>query len=405
MSAELKIKNPCFSDVYLLIWTLFSFGFVYCHATEAVYMYETSRFWTPVMALSAALLAGSFFLKKGISVKRLLASVLMCGLLALITLKIWNKQFIVQTLFLLMGQFVDFDKFIKYDLKLKAVLFGSVVGLCLIGVLDNYIGNFYDGTVKMALGFTHPNTFACFGFAILAEWLYVRSRKITIVEILLILAGFAAIVYFAAARTTSYTFIAVLALYMLYKFFPKIFNLRIVHAAFVLITPMVTVLSFAATYLYGHGNRFARKLNELLSERLSYSWHFLSQYGLSLFGRKMEFTSTRTSKDTGASAMILDNAYVRCGLMYGILFLILFCAAYMFFFHWCMKKKHIDLALFALYYILIGLGEAYTVNMFYNLSMICILGTLQLKELHDPWKLQFDRIFNIKPHKIITFRR
>lgn len=404
MFENLKKGKLYFSDFFLIIWTFFSIGFVYFHSTEAVYMYNTERFWSPTLILTAALLIIMFFFKHRISSKKMIVMVLLCGLSLLIFLKMHGILFAVQILFFVIGQFVDFDKFIKYDLKLKAVLFGSVVLLCCAGILNNYIGNFYDGTVKMALGFTHPNIFACFGFSILIEWLYVRAKKITIGEILLILAGFAVIVYFAAARTTSYTFMAIFVLYMLFRFFPKIFNLRIVHAAFVLITPVLAVSSFAATYLYGHGNRFARKLNELLSERLSYSWYFLSHYGVSLFGRKMEFTSTRTSKDTGAIAMILDNAYVRCGLAYGIIFLVFFCVAYVMFFHWCIKKKHIDLALFALYYILIGLGESYTISLFYNLSIICMLGTLRLYDLHDPFKLKIEELFGKKKH-ILVFRR
>ena len=375
---KIKIIALSFTEkAFYILWTLFSVGYFLLHETEMYYMYDTGKYLGVIVNLTIISLLLVLFLQNKFSKKTFISYALFLLVVTLIEFSIKNQIFLVYILFIMVAQFVDFEKFIRYDLKLKTVLFFLVIFLCLIGFLDNYTA-LSDSQMKQSLGFTHPNKFCCFAFTILMEWIYVRFEKIKLPEWILIAASCLIIKEIGASRTMFYVFVLVFGLFILAKMKQEIFYNRIVHFIFVIITPLMAFLSFATTYLYAQGNSHMLALDELMTHRLLFQARFLEKYDINLFGQNIELVGTRGANLLGSERAILDNAYIKCALMYGAVFFIMLCAMYSILMHQFLKRRRADLALFALFFVLYAFGESYVLSVLYNVTLLCFLGIEQM---------------------------
>lgn len=277
----------------------------------------------------------------------------------------------------MVAQFIDFKRFVRYDLILKTVIFLTVISLCMVGFLDNYTA-ISESQIKQSLGFTHPNKFSCIAFTILVEWIYVRFEKIKIYEWVLIAIGCYYIKSIGASRTTLYVFMLIYVLFILAKIKPELFYSRIVKLLFVLITPFMAFLSFFTTYLYSKGNIYMYVLDNLLTHRIQFQAQFLEKYAIKLFGQNIVLTATRTSTYYGTERAILDNAYIRCVLMYGMIFFVMLCALYSILMYQFLNRRRVELAIFSLFFVLYAFGESYMLSTLYNVTLLCFLGINQM---------------------------
>ena len=62
------------------------------------------------------------------------------------------------------------------------------------------------------------------------------------------------------------------------------------------------------------------KYNEILTGRLYLASEFLRKYDINLFGNDVVTVGARVAKQQHTMAMILDNAYIRCVIFYGVVF-------------------------------------------------------------------------------------
>lgn len=97
------------------------------------------------------------------------------GVAFLIVLPNNSLSFMIMVLFIILAQHMNFDKLIRYDLMLKVFMLFAIVGMCLVGITDNYSA-VANGTYKQSMGFTHPNTFTCYVLTVIMEF-YVSSSK------------------------------------------------------------------------------------------------------------------------------------------------------------------------------------------------------------------------------------
>lgn len=105
------------------------------------------------------------------------------------------------------------------------------------------------------------------------------------------------------------------------------------------------------------------------------------KYGISVFGRNIEFVSSRAAQLQGISSEILDMAYIRGPILFGSIFSILIFLGYMTLVKKCLdinsedgeiRGINIGLALFITYYVVLGLGENYLLNPVYCVPMVLI---------------------------------
>ncbi|MDE6847821.1 MAG: hypothetical protein K2J44_00535, partial [Ruminococcus sp.] len=198
----------------------------------------------------------------------------------------------------------------QFDMKLKLSIVIIVVELCLSGFIDNYSAEI-NGNFKQALGFGHPNTFGALCYTILIEYIVINLNSMKFLHF----AGIWGLWYLALAisssRTMGYTFAIIYIFLMLYKYFPKFFYKLPIKIGFIIVTPLMMIVSFLAVKMYDNGASWAVQLDDILTARLSSASMFLQLYDIKFFGQEVETVSTRAANMYHTRSMILDNSYVR----------------------------------------------------------------------------------------------
>ncbi len=359
--------------LFLTLWTLYSVLFFIFSASEVPFDYDVTTFykycsWGIVFLQFIALL-----LTEKWDRNTFLKLAVFLALMFIIELIITDRTLLIMILFIVLGQNIAIDKLMRYDIKLKIGLLVIIVGMSLLGIVQNYSNDFYSG-YKQAYGFGHPNTFTCYVLIILIEWLCLRYKKMRWYDWLGVLASWTIVMLIGGGRTSGYTFLVVFLLYWVATVVPKLFYTKVSTILFAIVTPVMAAFSFWMTYLYGEGNSIAVLLNTVVSGRFRYANLALETYGIKLFGQEIEFTGTRAAALNNTTAFLVDNAYVHSALVWGGVAFILLIVLYSILFVKLLKAKRIELALLCLFFVVLGVGETYMLSVVYNLSLICLLG-------------------------------
>lgn len=375
------------TSIFYILWTIYSVCYT-LSSSEFSYKINLrilNRF-VPYISI-AGLFFGLFLLKK-FKLKKALTLSLFALLVILMELMEKNMTFLIYAMFIMVAQRIDLYQFIHYDFKLKIISCTFVVSMCLLGVINNY-KPFINGSQKMAFGFLHPNTFCFYVFVILMEWMIIRFKRMKAIDWIAIIIIFIIIYLLGASRTSCYVFLLIYPLMLIGKYCPKIltpFRLLISFS-----NTLMASLSFICVYYYSKGNRHMIELNKILTGRLSLASEFLKNSKPGLFGQQIKMVSTREAMATGQKSMILDNAYIRCALIYGLIFLCFFCLINAYLSLLFFRRKQPELSLFILFFALTGFAESHTINLFYNVLMFFILNNsfripinhMTLQELHE----------------------
>lgn len=371
----LKFKRENYTSIeklFLFIWTFYSASY-FIFGSELGVEYS-------VGSLSKAAAYATIFLQlfmllflKRYNLSDFLKYAVVLALIFLIEISNSDRSLLIYVLFVILAQYMDIDKLLRYDIFLKLCILAVIFGMCAVGITSNYSA-VINGTYKQAWGFSHPNVFTCYILIILLEWLCVRYKKMRWYEWLFVAAIALATMQIGGGRTSVYTFAVIFILFILATRTPKLFFTKPIKIAFTVITPLMAAMSFWAASLYNQGNATAIALNSVLSGRLRFAAQFINTYGLRLFGQEIDYVSSRTSHTTGATAEILDNAYIRCALDWGILFFVIIIIAYILLMRKLLKTRRVELALLCLFFVLLGFGETYMLRPLYNLSVLCLIG-------------------------------
>lgn len=361
--------------LYFSAWILFSASYIMLRQTELYNFGGSYSVYTAIVYATLALLTLNFLFGSVYTKKEVVIYVLFLLIVFLIEYN-WNdKNFLVYIAFIMgfKGINYNFSKLVSIDFFVKLSCLVLTVILCLVGYLNDYIAIFGNGTIKHAFGFYHPNTLGMMVFSILLEWLYLRYKKLHIWEWLLIGGCILVVNELVASRSSVYTFTLIYFLFILARVKPIFFQKKFVKVLFTLSLPIIAAFSYLMVYLYAKGNFFAIEVNATMTNRLKYAAMFVSEYGFSIFGKSITLVSSRAAQEQNISSEILDMSYLRAPIMWGVLFSVIFFAGMILLIKRALDAKQINLALFSLFYIVIGFGEATLLVLCFNMTMLFIL--------------------------------
>ena len=378
-SYEVSLKEL----LYYGAWILFSIVYVLYQQSEFIYYKHATFIYKYTSYAVILLLCSCILVDLQFRIKELYIYGVLVILIGLVYLNRSNRTFFVYMLFILAFKAVksDLKRLVRLDIKLKIALILFVLLMCSIGVIDDYSSVWGNGIIKHSYGFYHPNTLGILCFAILAEWLYLRYQKMKFYEWITIFLVAYLMYRIAASRTAAYTFFVIYLLYVFAKKWPEIFKAKIVKRTLVALLPVFITLSWLAMILYINGNAIAQVINSFTTQRLRYAAKFYLEYGISIFGKNVEFVSSRAAQLQGISSEILDMAYIRGPILFGIVFSIFIFLGYMVLLKNCLdieidensnESLNIGLAIFVIYYVILGLGENYLLNPIYCVPMLLI---------------------------------
>lgn len=317
-------------------------------------------------------LGSCYFLSNEIIKKKNVRLLVFLATIFLISIKNINLNFLAMIMFIVVAQNIDLEKFLKTDLAFRIFMFIFIVLSCAVGIIDNYKAEI-NGNLKMSFGFGHPNVYCFYLFTILLEYMYVNFYKLRCsnMAFIMLIFGFAYIT--GAARTSCISFVMAFLLYIAAKKKRRLICNR--FSAFMVICAFAAIaaLSFASVRLYMKNPVKMEKYNEILTGRLYLASEFLRKYDINLFGNDVVTVGARAAKQQHTMAMILDNAYIRCVLFYGVVFSALIFILYSKKIIYYAKKIDPRWICFASFFFISGFAESYLINIFYNVTLLFLL--------------------------------
>ena len=216
------------------------------------------------------------------------------------------------------------------------------------------------------MGFSHPNVFGTFVLSIMSEYIYLKYRKLNILDVAIIVIAIWIIVYYADSRTSQMC-LGILIIFSLFvrkneKKFGKKLNNVISNTFFI-----CAAISFISAFLYSRNNWLMIKINEIITGRLNFIVQFFKEYKISAFGNEIIIIGTKLSSETGLKPWILDNAYSLIMLRYGIITFLMLGVYLNLFFKKAYENKEYIIISIMLVFLLFGLLESGIVKVEYNI--------------------------------------
>ncbi len=215
-----------------------------------------------------------------------------------------------------------------------------------LGLIENIVLTRSAGTVRYAMGFTHPNSLglyllvACFSFSIL------RFGKNPIPDLALIAVADAINLAVADSRTCVLLSM-VQALLLVVFYFVKGEGARAAaRVCFSLAVLLVVASSMYFMVAYDASNSLHVSLNSILSGRFRLAHGYYSLQPLTLLGSTFEGLTTIYWENGEPKTFVVDNAWCHLILRFGVLPATMFLVGYLVFFFKMIRERRWDALLF-----------------------------------------------------------
>ena len=259
--------------------------------------------------------------------------ILLIGVISMLTTK--DKNILKFSIILMGSTFVDFNKIIKTDFKFRSIFFILVVVCNQIGLMNAVNVFRYDGTVRYSLGFIHPNTFALNVFIIVLDEYYLNyikgskiNIKLLIRDLLLYIFAFCIILFVSNTKSCCLIILMLMLTLFLKNIIYKIYNNKFIMTFLKNLFLIFLILSFIIAFFYNSNSNFYKKLDDVLSSRVTIWNHYTENYDISIFGQVINETSKQLAKENHLKHYPLDNGYLYMlyvqGLVVTIMYVILF---------------------------------------------------------------------------------
>lgn len=278
----------------------------------------------------------------------LISSIILVALYAIVVRNIGGSGLFPQYALLLIfcARNVRFSLIAKVALVNLAILLVGIIGSSLIGIIPNVYLSI--GHAGYCLGFKYPLFPASilFSFTCLALFLN-RKRNYLIVYAVLLFLNF--LMYlFANARLSFILSVSTILLCFLY-------SRSSLNTLFRKISPLLTwsfVVLAGVSLIIASSQELTLMLdpiNNMLGGRLNLSYEGLQRYGLLPFGQKIAMHgagSISFNPDALKTPYFyIDNLYVQIALRFGVVFLVIYLAAYTMAAKRALKRKEIVLVI------------------------------------------------------------
>lgn len=265
---------------------------------------------------------------------------------------------------------INLDKYIARDAIIRTIETLIVMGLYI------YHNNFAvypvdsGARLRYELGLGHPNILGIMLAIIAIEYMYLFRNKHSWIAYLYTLFMIYFNIEYISSRTALIVLVFALVCFLILKIFPNILKFKVFQFLIENSFVIFTLLTFLAIYLYGQGNAYAIKLDDLFSGRLHLANNYIKYYGFSLFGTGVgDWTITKT----GENLAFFDQGFPHLIIKYGIITGVIHAVIYNRAFHYFFKKGNYNIVIILLSFLVSGLMERYLFKLEF-FTMVGILG-------------------------------
>lgn len=270
---------------------------------------------------------------------------------------------------------VDFHKFVK----VFAIIKGTAVVLTLLFWRIGILGTLYYQDDKVGYyntyGFCHRNVLGANVAILCLAWFYLKYRRLKIQDVI-VWSAVAAVFYRLAASRTSLLImmLTIVGVYLFQKKEQLIMNYPKTRKILLWGFVSIVFLCILCTIFYVRYNFFWEIIDKIFTKRIRFAHYCFKEYGLSLFGHRIPFVSSIQAQNGDIDKLILDNAYMRALLYYGIIPGVFYLFSYFKALEMSFLKKDcalvVSLVIFAVY----GLSERYMLDVCYQFPLIVACG-------------------------------
>jgi len=362
-------------NAFLIIYALLIIRKFLEASTVYILWPEQLHFFVRVAGVACAYARLSFFRSKR-RVPAFLAALTMGSLVVASHYNGYSE--LVDLAILIAGmQGIPGQKIVRTFFTAVFALLGITVCLAIQGVIVNLRYLQADGSVRNSMGIIYPTDFSAYFFFLSLAWIYLREKRITYYELLLI-GGLSSIAVFVAqARLSAICQFLIMIVFLLVKLSERNSQGRL--AIFcrsaarlsVLAFPVCAALIIFLSLSYPGPNNLLVPLDDMLSNRLLFSRKGFLQYGLRLLGQNIPMNGNGASTLTVVLTSFWDYFFLDCALVsiplrYGLLVSLMLLGCFLYLtIRACRSGRH-DLAFILALIAVNGMIEHHMLEINYN---------------------------------------
>ena len=231
-----------------------------------------------------------------------------------------DNRLLFLALFIIAAKGISFESICKTLLPAIGLTTLFVFMLSAIGVISSQVILAYDAATgsivsRRMLGFVHQNSAgrAC-AIAYLCFY-YLRFKRFSAKEVAISFLLVAFLFFFVISRTPALIVLVATVFAVMHRF---IKSKATIHLAAV-VAFVFLLLGVLMPFFYNASSELMSTINGLSSNRLRWASLFINNYPVTLFGQNLPLVSTLEARATGQEALVLDNAFIRLLLNFGLL--------------------------------------------------------------------------------------
>lgn len=347
--------------MYLFSWGIFT----------AMYILNSSLLNINILykLVSVALclpLSAIFLLHKSLKLKQIILS-----LILLITMVIGaivgNKVlFLLSFLFLINSDRTSFSRILKVSIISVTCMTISVVCLCMIGLLPDYIFEREGGKIAHSLGFSFYYNVST--HILFCSIMYTYVRKTLHFSEILILTLLNYLLYkLCTTRLPFYVYLIFIIAYLVfckYNVFKSI-NHKLLKMYSAVAFSSLCILCVVMALKYDYRDPVFFEIDQWVSGRIALSHVAFSRYDIKLFGQYVEMQGNIYGENQ-FNYFFIDSGYILGLIQYGLLFTICFIVMYSILYYYsCItndKKLFVWISIVALFNVINGCWTAFVYN-------------------------------------------
>lgn len=289
-----------------------------------------------------------------------------------------GNTWITTIIWLICGaKYVDLDRAVRVIFMVHLVSNCLIVLMAATGIIENTVFYRNDGTVRYAMGYNHPNTFAGIAFQLSALYIYIRNNKINYMNIFL-LGVFALGIYRITDSNTSFLLMLCLILFALII---RIINRQwrvlssILQFAVKRLRLFSAIIAILTLYLIFNYESISGYFKGTMLSRISQASIYFQYYGLSFFGKQLERNADFTTVSSNG-LYILDNGYIYLMLGYGVVCFVLYIVGEILLEIRAVKKRDYATLAVLTVYAVHGFSETLMLRFPFNFSLLFLADLL-----------------------------
>lgn len=241
-----------------------------------------------------------------------------------------NLELLMLVPFIVGAKEVNFKNIIEWYFYLSVIFLGLIAVFAIIGIIPNLIYHYTGRPTRFSVGTIFPSIIAAHYLYIALAYCYLRFNKLKYMDYCGIIAGGLVCMYLTNTRLDFVgVVLSVPVMIIAQRAFRQKTISKMIASFYWMASPVIAVLTIFGSFFYDDNNHIMRKINDLVSGRLSLGHEAFSRYNVKLFGRTIvehSYTGIKGHKlaDSVGAGMggthyfYIDSSYIRMILLWGL---------------------------------------------------------------------------------------